>query len=423
MNKQPFQTPPQRWNPKLTPWVVRWMRPYIRYDLGRQKIHDIEVRHLAKAQDALAQPAGVLITPNHSFHYDSYVLIETSHRLKRPFHFLTAWQVFAMGTRFDRWVLQRHGCYSINREGNDVQAFKTSVEILQKNSHPLVIFPEGDIYHHNDQISPFRDGAAAIALSAAKRSERPILALPVAVKAFYVSDPTSDLERVMTRLEESLYWRPQTQHGLTERIYRFAEGLLALKELEYLKQQQTGPITQRVRQLSDEVLRRLEQKYNVTPNSTECPERAKEVRRAIIAVAEQKNAEQKNAEQKNADTKNGQQKGLTHEALLALEADMEDVFFVIQLYSYPGDYVAKKPVIERVAETIDKFEEDLLRAVYPGVRGERKVVVQFGDPITVPDGRQGKPTVAEWTHRFEREVQSLLDDINANPPAEVIAPK
>lgn len=404
MNQQPFQTPPQRWNPKLTPWVVRWMRPYIRFDLRRQRIHDIEVRHLAKAQHALSQPAGVLITPNHSFHYDSYVLIETSHRLQRPFHFLTAWQVFAMGKKFDRWMLQRHGCYSINREGNDIQAFKTSVEILQKNHHPLVIFPEGDIYHHNDQISPFRDGAAAIALSAAKRSERPILALPCAVKAFYTTDPTPDLERIMGQVEESLYWRPQSQLGLTERIYRFAEGLLALKELEYLKQAQTGPITQRVRQLSDQVLKNLEQKHNVTPTSSEIPERAKEVRRAIITAAEKKDGE----------------KDLTPEARLSLEADLEDVFFVIQLYSYPGDYVASKPVIERIAETIDKFEEDVLRAVYPGIRGERKVVVQFGDPLTIPDGKQGKPTVAEWTTRFEHEVQSLLDDINAHPPAEAI---
>ena len=40
---------------------------------------------------------------------------------------------------------------------------------------------------------------------------------------------------------------------------------------------------------------------------------------------------------------------------------MEDLFFVIQLYSYPGDYVAEKPSIERIAETLDKFEEDVLR--------------------------------------------------------------
>ncbi len=399
MNRQPYQTPPRRWDPKLTPWIVRWMRPFIHRDLKKQKIRKIEVRGMPAVQDALQQPAGIILIPNHSFHYDSYVLIETSHRLRRPFHFLTAWQVFEMGGRFDRWMLQRHGCFSINREGNDLQAFKTSVEILRSSPYPLVVFPEGDIYHHNDRISPFRDGAAAIALSAAKRSERPILAIPCAIKAFYLSDPMVELERLMTRLEESLHWKPLRQRGLSERIYRVAEGLLALKELEYLRQAQSGPMTERVRQLADAVLSRLEEKHEVQQIGDEIPERVKELRRAVIARSEQNT--------------------LSPEDRLVLDGDLEDLFFVIQLYSYPGDYVAERPVIERIAETLDKFEEDVLHAVYPGIRGERKVVVQFGDPISMPDGRNGKASVAEWTDRFEQNVQSLLDQINAHPPAEV----
>lgn len=402
MNQQPFQTPPRRWEPRLTPWIVRLMRPLVLRDLRRQKIREIEIRNLAGVQQALQQPAGILITPNHSFHYDSYVMIETSHRLQRPFHFLTAWQVFEMGRPFDRWMLQRHGCYSINREGNDLQAFKTSVEILQKSPSPLVIFPEGDIYHHNDRVSPFRDGAAAIALSAAKRGDRPILFIPCAIKAFYLTDPSADLERLMTRLEESLHWRPLNPLGLSERIYRFAEGLLALKELEYLRQAQAGPITARVRQLTETILGRLEEKHAIKQHSTEIPERVKEVRRAVIMAMEQES--------------------VTPTTRAALREDLEDLFFVIQLYSYPGDYVAERPVIERIAETLDKFEEDVLHAVYPAVRGERKVVVQFGEPVIMLDGSQGKARVPDWTNQFEQQVQALLDDINAHPPADVSRP-
>jgi hypothetical protein len=224
-----------------------------------------------------------------------------------------------------------------------MQAFKTSVEILQKGSHPLVIFPEGDIYHHNDRVSPFRDGAAAIALSAAKRSDRPILSVPCAVKAFYLNDPSPELVRLMSRLEESLHWKPASHLGMAERIYRFAEGLLVLKELEYLRQAQSGPLRERVRTLSHEVLSKLEQKHSVKQNGS-----------------------------------------------------------------------------ERIAETMDKFEEDVLHANYPTVRGDRKVVVQFGEPVKIPDGSQGKPSVAEWTDRFELQVQSLLDAINAQPPTRAI---
>lgn len=204
----------------------------------------------------------------------------------------------------------------------------------------------------------------------------------------------------MTRLEESLHWRPLTELGLSERIYRFAEGLLALKELEYLRQAQSGPLTARVQQLADEVLRRMEQKHQVKQAGSEIPERVKEVRRAVIAAMEQES--------------------LAATARSALEADLEDLFFVIQLYSYPGDYVTERPAIERIAETLDKFEEDVLHADYPSIRGERKVIVQFGEPLAIPHGRDGKPSVPEWTDRFEQQVQSLLDQINAQPPAEVI---
>src|SRR3712207_8394705 len=31
---------------------------------------------------------------------------------------------------------------------------------------------------------------------------------------------------------------------------------------------------------------------------------------------------------------------------------------LVQLYSYPGDYLAERPTIERLAETVDKLEED-----------------------------------------------------------------
>ena len=50
------------------------------------------------------------------------------------------------------------------------------------------------------------------------------------------------------------------------------------------------------------------------------------------------------------------------------EQDLEDVFLVVQLFSYPGDYVAQQPTVERLAETLDKFEEDILHVKTAGIR-------------------------------------------------------
>jgi 1-acyl-sn-glycerol-3-phosphate acyltransferase len=381
----------------MTPWLVRLWRPMINRELARgQRIVELDIGGIEHVQRALSDGAGILVTPNHSFHYDSYVMIEAAHRCGRPFHFLTAWQVFAMSKWHEQQVLQWHGCYSINREAADLQAFKTSVEILRADPHPLVIFPEGDIYHNNDRVTPFRDGAAAIAMSAAKKADRPVVCIPVALKCFYLDDPTEELKRLMTRLEESLHWRPRPELPLHDRIYRFAEGLLALKEYEQIGQPQTGTVPERTIRLAEAVVGRLEKQHGVPNKGGIIPERVKEVRRAVIKAIEQE--------------------GATPETKNKLASDLDDLFFVIQLFSYPGDYVAQRPTIERIAETLDKFEEDVLRADFPGIRGRRRAVVRFGEPIPVPKEREAKNSVESWTDLVESRVQGLLDEINGIKP-------
>lgn len=378
----------------MTPWLVRLWRPLINRTLqSHTKFKNIDVQGTEHIQKALASKAGIMITPNHSFHYDSYVMIEAGHRVGSPFHFMSAWQVFQMSTPLERWVLQRHGCFSINREGNDLRAFKQGVDLLKESPYPLVIFPEGDIYHSNDRITPFRDGAAAVAMSAAKKSERPIVTIPVALKAYYVKDPLPDLEKLMTRLEETLHWRPRKELPLPERIYKFAEGLLTLKELEYLGRPHVGTLRERTRNLACAVLARIEAKNNVQAEGGPIPERVKEMRRAVITASEKE--------------------GVTPQQLDQLGVDMEDLFFVMQLFSYPGDYIEEKPSLERIAETLDKFEEDVLKADYPSIRGERHVVVRFGEPIEVPRERGSRDAIAQWTDQLEGRVQSLLHEINA----------
>src|SRR5438067_2391954 len=307
MNRQPFETPPKFWQPRMKPWLVRLWRPLINRDLSKnQRIIELDIGGIEHVQKALAEGAGVLITPNHSFHYDSYVMIEAGHRVGTPFHFLTAWQVFAMSRWHEQKMLQWHGCFSINREAADLGAFKTAVEILKSKPEPLVIFPEGDIYHNNDRVTPFRDGAAAIAMSAAKKADRPIVCIPCALKCFYIEDPTEELKLLMRRLEEAIHWRPRPDLPLSDRLYRFAAGMLALKELEHLGQPEKGPIRERAQKLADAVLSRLESKHRVANKGGIVPERVKEVRRAVIKAIEQ----------------DGQAPDIKEE----LAADMEDLF-------------------------------------------------------------------------------------------------
>jgi 1-acyl-sn-glycerol-3-phosphate acyltransferase len=392
MNRQPFATPPHSWESRMTPWFARTWFPLLRREMRiKANIRHVDLHGLEHLRAAVDSGAGILITPNHSFHYDSYVLGHAAHEIARPFHVMAAWQVFHEATPFQRFVMQRSGCFSIDRENTDIGAFKRSVEILRSHRCPLVIFPEGDIYHTNDRVMPFREGAASIALSAAKRANRPLVVIPAAIKCRYVTDPTPGLLDLMSRLEQNLHWRPHTHLSLPERIYRLAEGLLALKEIEFLGRPQSGAVRERTANLANHLLGEQEQRHSVERRSTAVPERVKDLRRHHIEQLDR-------AE-------------LDAAARSRLEHDMEDLFFVTQLYSYPGDYVAEKPSIERIAETLDKFEEDVLGATYPKPRGTRHATVRFGEPIQLANERAPRDAAAALTTQLEQQVQELLNQV------------
>ncbi len=417
MNRQPYGTPPRWWPPRLNLIWVRMTRSYRRRMLARQQqIADIECTGLDILRQQAEAGHGVMITPNHSAHYDSAALYIAADRINLPLHFMTAWQVFAMSSPLERLAMQRLGCFSIDRESTDRQAFKQATGILKESPYPLVIFPEGDIYHVTDRVTPFREGAAAIALSAAKRSERKIVTVPCGVKFWYVDDPTPKLQQIMDVLEERVFLRPQVELPINDRIHRIAEGMLALKELDYLGRTESGRVRDRIGNLIEAILQQVESRHDITPQAGEgVASRAKNLRQAIIRKAEGK-------DEASANSDTSQQNGATKELppltperqryLRALEADMDDVFFIMQLYSYPGDYLVGSPSVERLAETIDKFEEDILGLDLPTVRGKRKITIEFGEPIEVPAGRGGRGGVAELTKTMQQSVQSLVDGLN-----------
>jgi len=372
-------------------------RRYRRRQLARQqRLVEISAPNIDAVRAAASEGRGLLITPNHSAHYDAPALYAAFDTVSQPLYIMTAWQVFGMSTPFEAWAMQRLGCFSIDRESVDRQAFKQAVEILQSQPYPLVIFPEGDIYHTADFVTPFREGAAAIALAAAKRSTRPLAIIPCGIKFWYLDDPTQELLEAMTRIEQRLFLRSDSALSLPARVHRVAEAALALKELDYLGHTSSGRLRDRIRGLLATVVSRLEQRHQISRTDGTPPERVKTLRQAIIKKLEE-------SAQDPSSTSDARQLG----------HDMEDLFFAMQLYSYRGDYLAENPSLERLAETIDKFEEDVLGLEYPRVRGHRRVEIRFGEPLELTE-RNVRPNTTELTMLMQDRVQALLDELNAS---------
>jgi hypothetical protein len=402
MDRTRFEKPPRWWGPRLSPFWIRVCRPLRRRMQQRaQRLMEIEVRGLEHLRSAVEAGHGVLITPNHSGHADTFILYHAADQIARPFYFMAAWQVLGLTNPVRRTVLRWHGCFSVDREGTDLTAFKQAVEILQTRPNPLVIFPEGEVYHVNERVTPFREGPATIALSAARRAQRPVVCVPCGIRYFYTSDPTPELRAVMSQLEQAIHWRPADALPLPERIYRFAEGMLALKEIEYLGESRAGPLRERVAALADAILGRLEECYGIKAAGRTTPERVKSLRQQVI--------------EKRASLTAGDA------SVRKCDDELDDLYFVIQLFSYPGDYVAEKPTIERLAETLDKFEEDVLGRRTATIRGTRRAVVSFGEPIPVDGAARSRDAGPELTRRLEAAVQSLLDSAtDASAPARTL---
>jgi hypothetical protein len=336
---------------------------------------------------------------------------------------MAAWQIFRPHWGLDGWCLQRLGAFSVDREGCDRRAVKQAVEILTSGNR-LVVFPEGEVYRLNDRLTPLLEGVAFMALTAQRdleknkggaeglrRSESQrhssgiadgntpggsgdprIWIIPAAIRYRYVEDIQPKLEQAIAQIESRMLWTAPAGMSLQERIVRMGELALTIKEKEKLgrSRDQDGDLPSRIAFLIEELLQRNEKMHlKKSPSAETVPLRVKALRRQLLEIWTDEKAE--------PDRLRGAREGLN------------DVQLVLQLYSYPGDYITEKPSIERMAETIEKFEEDLTG--FARTKGKREARVLFGDPIDLKEAAasgRARTVASDVTDRLEVRIKKLM---------------
>lgn len=403
MDALPYATPPRWWSPNLRPFFVRLLRPVRAWwRLRRERVRAVEVRGLEHLREALGRDQGVVITPNHAAHSDPFVLLRAGDAVGRPFYYMVAWQSFQLLPPFQRWVIRRHGCFSVDREGSDLRAFRRAVQIVRQERHPLVIFAEGEVYHNSDQVATFRQGAAAIALAALRRARRPVVCVPAAIRYRYVEDPTPELTRLVEAMERQFLWRPRSELSLSARLARLAEAVVALRELEFLGHVEQGPFSRRVTALTEAILRPLEQRYGVPPAAADVPERVSRLRRQAIRQKEDAPPDDPRASQ--------------------AARDLDALHAAVQLFSYANDYPSAEPSVEHLAEIVDKFEEDLLGVTTACPRAARRAVILFGPAVPAAPFQEKADGARALTETLQRKVSGLLDELMAAEGRRAAAP-
>ena len=381
--------------PKSRPWfrpAALWAnrRFFLRRKYGLREIRSEgfgKVAELKLAGDA------VLLAPNHADHSDPHVMMEMGGRHGLPLHFMAAREIFEESA-LTAWALQSMGVFPIDRDGPDLSAIKTAIGLLER-SVPLVIYPEGEIYHHHERLDPLMEGVASILLKAASRmrEDRQAWLVPVGIRFRHDPGVEATFVQRLSRLEDRIGWTPRPAMAVDERIIRLGAGVLALKETEFLGRAGSGELQERLPVLCGNLLAMVEERHGREPKASTPPERVRALRYRIRRKLLDDGKPPSPAERS------------------ALLDDLDAVFTALQAHSYIGDYLLSDPTLDRRAETIMKLEEDLFG--FPCYPCPRDVRVIAGEPVAVSamvrDGSlPAKGGAGVLTELLERRLGDLL---------------
>lgn len=342
----------------------------------------------------LANGDGVMLAGNHADHADPHVVLKVAARAGWAPRFMAAREGFESG-KLASYALQSTGAFSIDRDGADISALKMAIETVASREHPLVIFPEGEIYHHQESLDPIHDGFASILLKATGKMPEGKRAwlVPMALTYRYPREIEKTWNDRIGILEYRVRGRTFPRLTPVERLLALGEAALVSHEIQYLGDSRTGdPLPLRLLHLRETILAQVESRLGLAFPEKSTPERFRSLRghlrRKLLADPSPPTTDR-----------------------AALVAEFVHLHRVHQLYSYPGTYLEENPTRDRVSETILKLEEDILDSPrYPIGRTARVVFDTPVDAATTLEaaGGRAKDAAAVLTRHLTASLTRLL---------------
>lgn len=381
----------------------------VRHLPGTQRVMAVETRGQEELFAQIQPGDRLLFLPNHSTHADAAIFLEALRQRGVSSLMMAAYDVFLRGF-VHRFTMQRMGAFAVDRDGSCPKPMKQALATLERGKHALTIFPEGNVYLTNDRVTPFMDGAAFIAVKAQQALDKDgsasgrVLAVPVSIKATHLTNARMKIAQRFEPLAEQLGLEDLDFRGdPVKAVYRAGEVALYrnLKQrgLDVPPPEDAPNLSSLVERAAADVLERLEKKLDLTPKDGDSPlDRVRAARRLIHEV------------------RTDPQRAVDH-AAAATWAD--EAMLAFRIASYPMGYAAEHPTIDRIAETVEKLEEDLLTRMPPPM-GNRHAYVRFNAPIDVGDILGEHPklrgAVKAFTAATEASVQAGLDQLNHENP-------
>lgn len=378
----------------LAPWAA-----HLSYQLDLE-IDPDSLKHLSAVRHQR-----VLLLPNHPTFQDPIVIFLLSARMGQAYYYLAAQEQFqGLLGRFFQLI----GVYSIRRGLADRASIAQTLELLTQPNCQLVIFPEGGCSFQNDTVMPFRAGAVQLAFQAMNRQVKQgqtvpdLYVLPVSIKYRYTQDMSQVIDATLSRLEQAL---------------QISQG--------------TDNYT-RLRAISAQVLRRVEQSYGMeSAKLAACAwnERIAALKAYVLDACEQQlglasvpgepNRERvyriQSVLQAQADRLDTEEATETVRwDIASMQRSMQRLLNFDAIYD---GYVAANPTPERFLDTLIRLEREVFEIDIPASKGHRQARVRVGEPVNLKSffaeyQKHRSTTVDELVRRFQRTVQINLDLLN-----------
>lgn len=351
-----------------------------------------EIRNADRLKQSVAEGHGVMLTPNHPRVSDPLMMCELVKYLGIPFYTMASWHLFNQNF-YTTFSVRAMGGFSVNREGLDKSAVDYAIKVLQNAQRPLLIFPEGTTSRTNDRLMALMDGPAFIARTAAKRRAKQsigsgkVVIHPVGIRYLYDGDLNAICDPVLTKIEQKLTWRPEPELPLVQRVIKIGDALLRLKELQFgLLPDNHLSHKQRQNNLVDRILEPLEREWLGQTSEAGIAIRIKNLRMKIFP----------DLSQNKLDSSERQRRW----------RQLEDTYLAQQIDCYPEQYLTEYPSVDRILDTVRKFEEDLTDRC--GVNRPTRVIIDVDEAIEVSAQRQRGAATDPLSEEIRQRLEAKL---------------
>jgi len=361
-----------------------------------------DFRHLEALRDHRA-----ILASNHPTGEDPIVILWLSRMLGRPFNYLCAREVL-VGPK--GWLLNRLGTYSVIRGTADRESIRMTRRLLAEHDRKVVIFPEGEIYQHNDLLLPFQSGVPQLgfwALEDLEKAGKPpaLPVLPIAIKYRCCDTARPAIEGSLRGLEQALGLASEPRLTSYDRLVRIGVEMLGAVERDLgIEPGGERSLQERIQEYKRRLMQRVARTLGTEVAWHESP--ADQLHRLYNDL--------RSWVGELPEEHSGYDLVLYERRVSAAAPLFNDLLRLQNFIAITGDYVRREPTAERFLEVLGRLEKEVFGTVRSRV--PREAVVRVAPPIRLEEHygeyrKDRRGVVARVTGQMEATIGALLQEL------------